>query len=289
MIPNASAPTATSASPAAPAAPHVAANVWFGLYVPGSPESMGPVKASESRVARHAKVVNFFVADSESFPAPRCANIVAHGSTPLITLEFWSIGSAGLGAITDGSKDAYIRRFADNARAFHKEIWLRPLHEMNARHYPWAQQGSNTPAKFIAAYRHIHDIFVAEGATNVKFVWCPNISYNIPNYYPGNAYVDYAAIDGYNDGKPWRSFSSLFGTTYDAVAAVTPKPIFIAETACAKGPAKAAWITDMFDQIATTYSRISGVCWFDMNKEQDWRMNSSASSITAVKAALAGS
>jgi hypothetical protein len=268
-------------------APVVFTPAWVGFYSPGAPGSMAPIDTLESKIGGQAAVVNFFVADTEAFPTSRCNNIVANGSTPLITLEFWSTQSGGLSAITNGSKDAYLRSFAASAKSFGTTVWLRPFHEMNGNWYPWGDTSANSPAKLIAAYRHVHDIFAAEGATNVKFVWCPNVDFAISEYYPGNAYVDYAAIDGYNNAIPWRSFSNIFGPTYKSVAAVSSKPIFIAETSCVEsGSRKAAWITDMFGQIRTAYPRIVGVCWFDASLTYDWRVDTSAASVAAFKAGV---
>jgi hypothetical protein len=273
-------------SPAPAPAPAPASGRWIGFYIPGVPSSMAGLDQLESQLGAQASVVNFFVADTEGFPTTRCNNIAASGATPLVTLEFWSTQNGGLSAITNGSKDAYLRTFAGNAKAFGKTVWLRPFHEMNGSWYPWGTTGTNTPAQLIAAYRHVHDIFAAEGATNVKFVWCPNVDFNVSSFYPGDAYVDYAAIDGYNNGLPWRSFSNVFGPTYTAVAAVSSKPIFLAETSCVEGgTGKAAWISDMFHQISTKYTRIVGVCWFDAKQTYDWRVATSASSLNAFSSA----
>ncbi|MDR3685492.1 MAG: glycosyl hydrolase [Coriobacteriia bacterium] len=268
------------------AAPALAATTpprWLGLYVPGAPNSMAPITAAEAELGTHASVVNFFIADTENFPTTACANVDAAGATPLVTLEFWSTSNSGLATINNGSDDAYLNSFAKAAKSYGKTVWLRPFHEMNGDWYPWGTTGANTPAALIAAYRHVHDIFAEQGATNVKFVWCPNVDYDVASFYPGDAYVDYAAMDGYNNGSPWRSFSEVFGATYDQVAAITPKPIFIAETSCVEGGSgKAAWISDMFDAIAQRYTRIDGVCWFDAPLTSDWRVDTSASSVSAL-------
>ncbi|MEX0594492.1 MAG: hypothetical protein WD157_00095, partial [Patescibacteria group bacterium] len=42
-----------------------------------------------------------------------------------------------------------------------------------------------------------------------------------------------------------------------------------------KGGDKAAWITDMYKQLASGFSQIKGFTWFNINKETDWRINSS--------------
>lgn len=274
---------------------------WVGFYQPGAPERIEPLKNLESQVGTHAAVVNFFVGDDETFPASRVGNLAAHGSIPLITLEFWSLSRGGLSAITNGSRDAYIAAFARGAKDAGGTIWLRPFHEMNGYWYPWGGTvGSNSAEQLVAAWRHVHDIFVAEGAINVRFVWCPN-NKSYPNsdanaiegYYPGDAYVDYVAVDGYNFGesKPtsrWTTFTSAFDDAYRRVTALANKPLFIAETGCSNvGGDKAAWVSDMFKQIRTKYTKVQGVCWFNVNKETDWRVDSSQASLTAFKTGLA--
>ena len=51
-----------------------------------------------------------------------------------------------------------------------------------------------------------------------------------------------------------------------------------------KSASKGRWITDMF--AATTFPRIEAVCWFQGNKERDWRVNSSTDALKAIRKAL---
>jgi hypothetical protein len=68
---------------------------------------------------------------------------------------------------------------------------------------------------------------------------------------------------------------------------ITDKPIIISEIACTEqGGDKAAWISDAFDALKTRYPRIKAFTWFELNKETDWRINSSASALTAYRSAL---
>lgn len=76
-------------------------------------------------------------------------------------------------------------------------------HEMNGHWYPWGTKDT-TAATFVKAWRHIHDLFQEEGATNVVWVWSPNVVNPVPSvklepYWPGDAYVDWVGIVGY-----WR-------------------------------------------------------------------------------------
>jgi beta-mannanase len=222
----------------------------------------------------------------------------------MVTLEFWSTQTGGVSTITNGSKDAYLNAFADAAKAYGGEVWLRPFHEMNSNWYPWAgATAGNSAPQVVAAWNHVRQIFVARGATNVKFVWnvnnesVPNTAANsIAAYWPGDANVDLLAIDGYNFGtsaswSTWRSFSSVIGSSYAAVTSLSAKPLFLAETGSVEqGGDKAAWITDMFASLATRYPRITGVCWFNVNDtaaNTDWRIDSSPASLLAFNAAVA--
>src|SRR5205823_6909101 len=99
----------------------------------------------------------------------------------------------------------------------------------------------NTTASYIAMWRHVHDVFVEEGATNVRWVWSPNVDYPgatpFEAMYPGDDYVDWVALDGYNWGgsngyTPWRSFTGVFGASYFRLARLTTKPLMIAEVGC---------------------------------------------------------
>lgn len=275
---------------------------WVGFYVPGAPASIDPLVELEAGLGADAKVSNFFIADTENFPLSRVQTVADHGATPMVTMEFWSAQNGGVDEIANGSKDAYLRNWADAAKAYGGEVWLRPFHEMNGNWYPWnGTVNGNTAADTVAAWKHVKDIFAERGATNVKFVWCPNID-SVPNtsvneirdYWPGDAYVDYVALDGYNFGtsrswSTWRSFSSLYDAAYDSVTALTAKPMFIGEIGCSEvGGDKAAWIADMYSKISGTYTRIEGICWFNADKETDWRVESSTASLDAFKTGMVG-
>ena len=65
----------------------------------------------------------------------------------------------------------------------------------------------------------MHDIFAQQGVTNATWVWCPNIasavSHAAATLYPGDNYVDWTCMDGYNwgtdHGNSWQTFDQVFG------------------------------------------------------------------------------
>src|SRR6188768_3715425 len=119
----------------------------------------------------------------------------------------------------------------------------------------------NAPGEYVAAWRHVHDIFTAVGAANASWVWCPYAETRahlreqpLKPLYPGSSYVDWTCMDGYNWGqspvnpRPWRSFAKIFGLTYKALTKkVAPhKPLMLGEFATAlNGGHKALWIRKM--------------------------------------------
>jgi beta-mannanase len=149
----------------------------------------------------------------------------------------------------------------------------------------------NTPADFVAAWRYVVNRFAADGVTNVKWVWSPNVDCGgtcpFDAFYPGNSYVDYVALDGYNyssvDSQPWMSFRAVFTSSYADITALSTKPVIIGETASADaGGNKATWIKTAFTTtIPVTFPRVVAVVWFDRVKETDWRVNSSPASLAA--------
>lgn len=293
--------------PAPTPVPAPASSRWLGFYQSeaGTAFSAALLTTREALVSKPVDVVNFYIADSSSFPLSRVRTIRDHGSVPMVTLEFWSTRTGGVSTIANGSKDAYLIAFADAAKAYGDEVWLRPFHEMNSNWYPWAgASAGNSAPQVVAAWNHVRQVFVSRGASNVKFVWCVN-NESVPNtaansikaYWPGDANVDLLAIDGYNFGtsaswSTWRSFSGVIGSSYAAVTALSAKPLFLAETGCVEqGGNKAAWITDMFASLRTAYPRVAGVCWFNVNDataNTDWRIDSSPASLTAFNAAVGG-
>jgi beta-mannanase len=228
--------------------------------------------------------------------------LVARGATPLVTVEPWDSSSAtdpryALKNIVRGDFDAWFAAGADDARAFGKPFYLRFAPEMNGRWAPWeAGINGNTPQDYVDAWRHVHALFVRRGAGNVKWVWGPNVfggsAVNFTPYYPGSDVVDVLALDGYNWGTldVWQTYSEVFGASYDALAKLDPvKPVMIAETASAEsGGDKAAWITSAFTrEIPTRTPRVQTVVWFNVNKETDWRVESTTRALDAYRTVAA--
>jgi len=226
--------------------------------------------------------------------------VYANDAILLLTWEPWQYNTV---QIMNGETDSYIRKMAQDMKSYGEEIWLRPLHEANGDWYPWAmgyEGGLNTNSTYISAFRRIVDIFRSEGASNVKWVYninCDNVGPNTSytGHYPGDDYVDYNSIDGYNWGttqswgSTWQSFDQIYLRGYNSLKNYD-KQIIIAEWASAEiGGNKAQWITDSFNRIKSSYDKIFAAVWFSHDKETDWRINSSDATLEAYKNAIKNS
>ncbi|HET9016446.1 MAG TPA: glycosyltransferase family 2 protein [Thermomicrobiaceae bacterium] len=161
------------------------------------------------------------------------------GRPVMVSVEPWPIagisGNDVLGAIAAGRYDPVILAEARTVAALRQPILLRFAHEMDlAGQYPWSAQD---PAAYIAAYRHVVDLFRANGATNALWVWSPAGTVQAPEYYPGNSYVDYVGTTVL-EYSLWetqiakvatpRPLSTLIKEKYDLLKGFG-KPVIIAE------------------------------------------------------------
>ena len=311
-------PYSTARGHTAAAAPGTDADegaVALGVYLAMLPWEPAALDQYIAQVGAAPKTVMLYVdwtragiVGGSGFPVDSLEVISAHGATPLVTWEPWNPGGGAAqpafadAAIVGGAHDAYIRDWARAAKAYGRPFQLRLAHEMNTTAYPWGtgagNPNGNTPAQYVAMWRHVHDLFAAEGATNLSWVWCPNTeSASGPSYaqlYPGDAYVDWVGIDGYNGGSAlpwggWLSLAQVFDRSYTAMTALTTKPLMLAELGSAEaGGDKAAWITQGFlSDLPDRYPRVRAVVWYNWAKETNWRIDSSVGALAAWQTVVA--
>jgi hypothetical protein len=287
---------AGAALPAAAAA----SPIQLGVYLPGGAGSASALDSYASTVGRKPDLLMAFRnMGGPLLYSSEISNLKARGITPLITLEpYLSGGVASFTSIIAGQYDSYFRREADAMKATNMTVDIRFAHEMNLLSSDWGpNKAGNTGSAYAEAWRHIVSIFRQEGARNVKWVWAPNIDYGgrpFNQFYPGDEWVDYVGLDGYNWGTSsgsWQTFSKIFASSYATITQLSSKPLIITETASSEtGGSKAAWIEQSFlTTIPQEMPRVSAVVWFDENKEQDWRVDSSQSSLDAYRKVVASS
>jgi hypothetical protein len=254
----------------------------------------------------------------QNFPQAALQRVRDRGTIPVLDWGSWdaAVGTSQpdfqLRDISNGAHDAYLHAWARGAKAWGKPFFIRLDAEMNGWWRPWSEQvNGNSAGDFAPAWRHVVDIFRAEGATNVTWVWCPNVqgpsSTPLPRLYPGNSYVDWTCMDGYNygtlRGNKWHSFTEVFRPsayngyidTYGLLGQIAPgKPIMVGETASSEqGGVKSAWITTLLGaELPVGFPNVKALIWFNWNADdptKDWPIQSSTASQSAFKAGIASS
>jgi cellulose synthase (UDP-forming) len=258
---------------------------------PWTAADLSTVNAFEQDIDKHASVVMWYADWQDSAPSLAQLEMIEHrGSVPEITWEPWD-STKGLRApqpryalrnIVDGKFDAYIHTWARALAAYGKPVRLRFAQEMNGNWYPWgAGTNGNTPAEFVAAWRHVHDIFAAAGARNVQWVWSP-VSGAPKQYFPGVQYVNRLGVTCLNGGttafnEGWRSFAAICGESIQQLHTLAPAlPIDLSEVGSAEaGGSKAAWITGMFAYLAH-HPEVKSLIWFDLDKQANFALETSS-------------
>jgi len=263
------------------------ATIQLGVFNRGAPANDETVTHYTERVGRQPDIVLWYHDfDDSLLTSYEISTLRATGQSPMVT---WEPYDQSLSGIANGSYDSYLLKSARIARSWGGELMVRFAHEMNGYWYPW----TDSPSAYVAAWRHIVTVFREAGATNVRWVWAPNVdrtgSMPFSAYFPGEPWVDYIGLDGYNWGatpsNQWSSLKKVFASSYATITQLSAKPLIITETSSSEiGGDKAAWIRNGFmATIPEEFPRVVGVVWFNMNKEDNWRIDSSQAALDAYR------
>jgi hypothetical protein len=278
---------------------------WIGSQYVGidAPWSIAAMKDVQNEVGKGISLINFSspfatpVGSYYNFDSVAFDNVRSYGAIP-----FFSWGSAPYtdSEIAAGNEDAYITSWAEAAKSWGHPLFLRFDWEMNASWFPWGVgHNGNTAATYVTMWRHVHDIFTSIGATNVTWVWCPQTDSSnsftpMSSVYPGDAYVDWTCLDGYNGNSPRQSFNQLYSASYRRITdTIAPaKPLIIGEIGSTEsGGSKPDWIADFLSELPTNYPKIRGFLWFDdinpgPGGHTDWPFDSTSASLAAFRAGI---
>ena len=243
----------------------------------------GSVADTEARIGRKPAIHLTYVAVGDDFSSVAKSD----ASSGKIALISWEPDGIDFNDIVSGKLDSMLMTQASGAKGVGSPFFLDFAAEMNGDE---AWSGNDAPL-YVSGYRHIHDLFVAAGATNVVWAWCPNVTdvdgsnKHTLDHYPGDGYVDWTGVDGYNwgsgQGFSWQSFHDVFARIYPILAG-KGKPILIGEMASDEnGGDKGMWIDAMIPTLKSDFPLIKALAWFDVHKERSWQINSSPASLAA--------
>lgn len=239
-----------------------------GNALPGANE-INQLPAFNASIAGRVKIIPVFVPFGAPMPLTTLASFAANGSIPLIDLACDNVEE-----IASGAHDAELSAEAATLRIYARPVMLRWYWEMtspNAKHASCDSYGNGLAFK--SAWQHIVRIFRAVGATNVAFVWCPSANSNhMADYYPGDAWVDWIAADGFDREKANApDFAGVFGDFYNQWSG-RGKPMMVGSTG-ALAADQPAYLQGIARDLRTKFPNIKAVIYFDaLGGNGDWRL-----------------
>jgi hypothetical protein len=264
----------------------------------------------EGRLGQRLAIVRVYYKLGESFPRRMDQQMMAAGSTLLVSLDTVP-GGPTYASIAAGREDATITAFmkAVNQAAVQNHlaaIYFCFEHEPNvvAHHF-----GLGTPAQFTQAWDHVHQL--AQSARldwnqGGRMHWVLILTHgafspsrpapeSAAAYWPGASEVDVVASDGYyNYGCVGQSLGrtpeSLFGPTIRFAQANGGLPVFIAEwgsTAFPSAQRQTSFIQQMQAFVASSPEIQATMYWDNrgIGPHCDFSVNAYPSSIAALAAA----
>ncbi|MFA6609580.1 MAG: glycosyl hydrolase [Candidatus Omnitrophota bacterium] len=226
-------------------------------------------------------------------------DVYSEGCVLFVTWEPWDPATKegiDFDKVLSGGYDGYIGSFGERLKSSGGIVFIRFAHEMNGDWYPWSGLKIGRE-KYIAVHRYLKTKFDKMGLADVKWVFSVNWE-DVPKennhfmlYYPGDGFVDYIGIDGYNwgDTKPWSSwmsFKEIFAHRYEEIMSLVKKPVLISEfSSTGSGGDKAAWIKDAIVDMKQMRG-VAGFVLFNVDKETDWSFPADALPGKALKRSL---
>jgi hypothetical protein len=262
-------PTRTASLPKStgPVAP--AQGAYFGAWVSPTVYAAGKytqqdrilaVDSLQKTIKRRLDIVHIYLTQNGQFPTSSDLAFVNQGSTLLVS---WALNNSR--AVAKGKYDVSIIERAREIKKIGKPVFLEWRWEMDRPNLK-AQVGS--PAEYVAAWKHIREVFAQQGVTNVAWVWCPT-SKGFANgtagaYYPGDSEVDWICADVYPPAGPLSSFATVAGP-FLRWAAHHPKPVMVGEygVQAVYSPAeRAQWLRAAARTVAAN-RQIKALVYFD--------------------------
>jgi mannan endo-1,4-beta-mannosidase len=293
---------------------------YWGVTKDGLPNDTGQLTTIANQLAKAPSSIGYFSTWDKPFNASQVVTSWRSGALPVMTWQSKSSvsdsdTSYSFTNILAGNWDTYLYKYAGDIVRTNLPIVIRFDHEMNGNWYPWSAgvpSWNNTPARYIAVWQHVWNIFQAVGANDdVIWDWSParvdtltgsSQFTSLAADYPGDAYVDWVGATVY-----WRhsnvatDYTTSFGRTISQLRAITNKPMFFAEVGAIQTDGtvdqtanKQAWMRNTLAGFLANPS-IVGFLWFDNTattpddplNPHDWHFDSSAGTLAEFKTDVA--
>lgn len=239
------------------------------LGIATNPPTNAQVAKVERTQRRPFDMVYRFTDLAATIPTPEEKALVANGTLLHLAIDarFYNAPQKVVrwSDITSGAYDATLRQDARGIAALKVPVFVTFDHEPDLSQHA----ASGTPADYVAAWRHVHDLFAAAGARNAIWVWVvsgyPSFFGIDGQFWPGNRYATWISWEAYNaagcrtgpaePGRfetfaqsvlPFYTWLILHGPNYGIDIG---KPMMISEAASAVFPNDPQLTKSWYDQI----------------------------------------
>jgi hypothetical protein len=258
----------------------------------GSTEEMVPM---ESALGRKLAIIRVYKQVGNVFPDVAEKPMLAAGSTMTVSLDLRDTQTYK--EVAAGQLDSQILSFYKSVNASAVKYGLGAIY-VNFEHEPSIKkrQIHGTPVQFVRAWRHVYRLIAGaslnwQNGGRLHWVWISDHdSYNpspTPGqwgpgtaqlYWPGAAYVDIVAVDGYNHpgchkdqppGDVVFSPKRLFGTALQFANSHGNKPVYITEFASIPYPdptVRPKWIASVTAYVTAHPAIMAADYWDGFHK-----------------------
>lgn len=288
-------------NPLTPEEPEPNRAVYLGFWTQGlwddQAKTLHPekLKELEKKINKKAAIAHYF-RGWEYLQDPTVVEelntLSKEGWRPMISVNpyfFEDCQSKGMTlykAIMVGNCDEVMRNIGRNLKNVKDPFFLRFAWEMNVPTIEWSiQKTASWNEEYKNAWIRFHNILKEEGAANAIWVFAPQIespsTIEFDLLYPGEEYVDWVGLDGYNWGDTqswsnWQDFSTVFLNSYNKLRTIAPgKPFMLSEVNTTDiGGNKGLWYKDMLThQIPEIFTNIDAIVFFNEDKTKQEKVN----------------
>lgn len=209
------------------------------------------------------------------------AYALERGRSILATIEPWTWNRSERNTpeilqegIASGAYDRYMASICAVLNLFESPVTVRWAQEMEdeSGQFIWAAW---EPATYVAAYRRMCDVCRAQ-APDVTYMWSPLGYEDLPDYYPGDDYVDIVGLSVFGL-QPWereilgeeQSFESILAPRY-ARAESFGKPVVVAELGYSGSQTYVDKWNDEVRQIYPQFPNLVAVVYFHQKEVYPW-------------------
>jgi beta-mannanase len=270
----------------------------FGAYLlpdPAAPAGLSSIASLETALGRKLDYDVHYSSIDEPYPGADLIDDAVNGRTPIVSLGCGTYTNASIAA---GTYDAAIDLMANALRTYGNTVLVRYLWEMNAPMSannrtacagPDDTNGYFNPTDFVAAWDHLRARFILDGATNVKWYWCPGDSNDtLAPYFPSSAQVDYLGVDVYDRPQyTYPQFAAHVQATYASIENLAPgMPFIVGETGATTSPGQMTFFSSL-NALYATMPNVVAWAYFDaIGPQGDWRVQPATAQFAAYKSAV---